>query len=131
MTTYDELYESFLSKCKVDDIDLPSDNSKIYTFIKSSISDYNNRLRDNIVCNDDTESIDRALNDDELLLITKYMRWNLLKNQLTYFASVWQPFSKDLGLKNYQSQIKALEGLVNNEKNEIEQVIINTIDDFM
>jgi hypothetical protein len=131
MTSYDEIYEEFLSRCKVDDIDLPNTNERIYAFIKTAVRDYNNRLRTSIVCNDESELVNKTLDDDEILILSHFLRLNFLKNQLIYFSSTWQPFAKDIGLKNFQAQLKSQELLVATEKDEIDSIIINTLDDFL
>ncbi|WP_339198559.1 hypothetical protein MKY95_10120 [Paenibacillus sp. FSL P4-0176] len=131
MTSYDEIYEEFLSRCKVDDIDLPDTNEKIYAVIRSAVRDFNNKMRTQIMCDDELESVNQKLSDDDLLILAHYLRLNFLRNQLIHFSSTWQPFAKDIGLKNFQSQLKALETLVSNEKENIKELIVNTLDDFM
>lgn len=130
MTSYDEVYVTFISNCKTEDINLPQDNAKIYEVIKSAVRLYNNRLRSNIICDDETESMNQILNDDELITVAHYIRLSFLENQLIYFTTLWQPFSKDLGLKNYNIQAKSLELLIDLENIKINEIIRNTEVDF-
>lgn len=131
MTSYDKIWTTFLENCKVDDIDLPQTNEKIYETIKNAVLHFNNRLRDTLQCDDVNEQVNRDLTDDELLILVHYIRYIFLKNQHTYFVNLWQPFQKEVGLKNYNVQLKSLEATINNEKNEIEELILNKADDYM
>lgn len=131
LTSYDEIYVKFLSICKTEDINLPKDDKKIYEFIKSAVDLYNNRLRSNIICNDETETLNQKLDSDGLIILANFLRLVFLENELTYFTTIWQPFSKDLGLRNYQSQVKAQESLISNQVYRIDELIKNTATDFM
>lgn len=131
MTTYDEIFTEFISITKTDPFNIPTLTPKIHDLIHSAIRHYNNRMRDTLSYNDTAETVDRILNDDELIIIAHYLRFSFLENQLINFTTIWQPFEKDIGLKNYGSQAKSLEVLIDNEKIEIESLINNTQTDFM
>lgn len=131
ITSYDEIYTEFITNCKTDDINLPNTTEKIYDAIRSAVKHFNVRLGDNLKCDDLSESVDRELGDFEILLLAHYLRLTFLKNQLTYSTSLWQPFARDIGLKNYQSQVKSLEFLIEDEKNTIERLIMNNQEDFL
>lgn len=131
MTSYDELYTSFLTKTKVDDLDLPNSNEKIYEFIRSAVRDFNNRMSENLQMNDLLEVFDRELTDTEILLLTHFLRKTFLQNQLLYFSSTWQPFQREISLKHYGTQLKALEYLVELEDKYIDSIIRNHEEDYL
>ncbi|MFB0831552.1 hypothetical protein ACEU2D_18355 [Brevibacillus laterosporus] len=130
-TTYDEIYTTFINRCKVDDLELPQNDEQIYNFIHGAIMDYNNRLQEKLDWDDTSETVSRELTVDDLLLIAHYLRLTFLKNQLIYFTNTWQPFTKDIGLKNYQAQLRSLDSLILFEEKKIESIIQNRADDFL
>lgn len=131
MTAYDKVYTTFLNNCKVSDIDLPQTNEKIYEFIKNAVMHFNNRLRTSIVCDDVSEQLSEELSEDYLLILAHYIRLIFLINQKTYFESLWQPFQKDVGLKNFATQLKSLETSIKEQERTIDSLIVNMEDDFL
>lgn len=131
MTSYDEIWESFLNNCKVSDIDLPSTTEKIYEEIKNAVMYFNNRMRTSIQCDNDTETLSEKLSNDHLLILANFIRLTFLTNQRTYFESLWQPFSSDVGLKNFGTQLNSLKASVQEQEKKIDSLIINTMEDFL
>lgn len=132
MTSYDEIWTTFLNNCKVSDIDLPQTDEKIYEVIKNGVLHFNNRLREyRIVCNDESETVDRKLSDDHLLILAHYIRLVFLINQRTYFENLWQPFASDIGLKNFSAQLRSLESSIKDQEDRIDELIFNTMEDFL
>lgn len=85
MTSYDEIWEFFLLNCKTSDINLPTEESLIYKSIRNAVLRFNNRLRDKkLKCNDETETVDRVMNEDELLILVHYLRLIFLINEQTF-----------------------------------------------
>ncbi|PKR82853.1 hypothetical protein [Heyndrickxia camelliae] len=130
-TTYDRIYQTFLNNCKVSDIDLPSTDEGKYEMIKNAVLLFNNRLRTEIKCDDLTESVSEELNEDYLLIIAHYIRYSFLLNERTFFESLWQPFEKDVGLKNFSSQLTSLKNSVSEQERLIDRLIMNTEVDFL
>jgi hypothetical protein len=130
-TSYDDIYVKFLSICKTEDINLPNTDEKIYQFIKSAVDYYNNRMRTMLICNDEDECVTEDLDNDGMIILANFLRLIFLENELTYFTTIWQPFSKDLGLKNYQSQVKAHEFLIQSQEKKIDELIKNAATDYL
>lgn len=131
MTSYDDIYQTFLNNCKVDDIDLPTTDEERYEIIKNAVMHFNNRMRTKIVCDNTTETVSEDLNDDYLLIIAHYIRYLFLINERTYFESLWQPFQQDVGLKNFSTQLNSLKDSVTEEKNVIDRLIMNQEEDYL
>lgn len=131
MTTYDQIWVSFLTNCKVSDIDLPTIPERIYDCIHNAIRHMNNRLRTKMTWNDDLEVVNEELSDDQLLILSHYIRLIFIINQKTYFESTWQPFARDIGLKNFSAQLKSLENSIDSEEKKIDQLIANTEEDYL
>jgi hypothetical protein len=131
LTSYDEIWESFLINCKASDIDIPQLPEKIYEAIHNGIRHFNNRLREEMEWDDLNETVDRVMTNDHLLILSHYIRYFFLINQKTYFESVWQPFQKDVGVKNFSSQLKSIESSIYEEQKIIDRIIMNSEEDYL
>lgn len=116
---------------KTDPFNIPSSDEGKYDMIHNAVFHFNNRLRDSLEYDDGSETVDRELSGDEVVILTRFMRLTFLENQLTEFTTLYQPFAADMGLRNYQSQVKGLEALVSSENSKIERIIDNMQDDFL
>ena len=130
MTSYDELYSTFLNNSLADEIDLPQTNEEIYREINNAIMLYNNRERQNLICDDLQENVNRQLNNDEVLIVAHYIRLTFLKKQRMAFGLTWQPFDKDMGLRNYDSQIRAMDRQVWDAEQDIRKLRHNKEEDI-
>lgn len=131
MTSYDAVWQTFLNNCKVSDIDLPKTPEQTYEQIKNAVMYFNNKLRTKIICDDNSEMLSEDLDDDHLLILANYIRLVFLINQKTFIENLWQPFSSDVGIKNFNTQIKSMENSIDEQKDTISTLIINTMDDFL
>lgn len=131
MTSYDTIWISFLNNCKSSDIDLPQEPDKIYDTIHNAIRHFNNRMRDELSWDDALEQVDRELSNDHLLILSHYIRLIFLINQKTYFQNLWQPFQKDVGFKNFSTQLKSLEFSITEQQGTIDRLILNSLEDFL
>jgi hypothetical protein len=131
MTSYDQIWTSFLTNCKASDIDLPQLPAQIYEAIHNAIRHFNNRLRDTLAWDDVLEIVNRELSGDHLLILSHYLRLIFLINQKTYFEGLWQPFAKDVGLRNFGTQLRSLETSVQEQRQTIEDLIMNATEDFL
>ncbi|PAD85031.1 hypothetical protein CHH57_01595 [Niallia circulans] len=131
MTSYDEIWTTFLNNCKVSDLDLPQTNKAIYESIRNAVMYMNNRLRTDLICDDVKETLDKEITQDHLLILANYIRYIFLINQKTYFENLWQPFSKDVGLKNFSTQLNSLKSSIELQDKTIDRLIMNTEVDFL
>lgn len=131
MTTYDTVWETFLNKCKIDDLDLPTSEEAIYRTIKNAILTFNMKLEDNLSGDNENEVLSRELNNNELLLLAHCIRLIILENQLIYFSGTFSPFAKEIGVRNLGNQMNRLENLVQREDNIIDSIVIKMTDDFL
>lgn len=131
MTTYDDVFTEFMTITKTDSINIPTEEEKIYDLIHNAVHLFNNRLRDNLGYDDENEIFSRELNHDELVILANFLKLVFLENQLIYFTTLFQPFTKEVGLRNYQSQVKSLEFLIQQQAKKIDELINNTQIDFM
>jgi hypothetical protein len=131
LTSYDDVWQTFLNNCKVSDIDLPQTPEKIYETIRNAIMHFNNKFRTIIVCDDINEELSEELSEDYLLILGHYIRFIFLKNQKTYYETLLQPFQKDIGFKNFTAQMKSLESSVSDQERTIDLLIMNMEEDYL
>lgn len=131
MTTFDQIWTTFLNNCKVSDIELPSTDEKIYECIKNAVMYFNNRMRTTVQCDTNLEELNEELDEDQLLILANYIRLVFLVNQKTYYINLWQPFSGDISLKNYNKQLTSLENEVVRQERVIDILIANAEVDFL
>ncbi|MEI2464997.1 hypothetical protein [Niallia taxi] len=131
MTSYDQIWTTFLNNCMVSDLELPQSDEGKYEMIKNAVMYFNNRLRTSLTCDDASETLSEEVEDDYLLIIANYIRYIFLINQKTYFENLWMPFSKDVGLKNFNTQLNSLKASIELQDKTIDRLIINTEVDFL
>lgn len=130
-TSYDKVWTVFLNNCKLSDIDLPQSDEKRYEIIKNGVMLLNNKLRTNYHCDDKNEMIIGDMNDDHLLILAFLIRLVILDNQRIYFMNLWQPFAKDITIRNFSSQLKAIEQSIKDTEDTISRLIMNSEEDFL
>lgn len=130
-TSYDEIWQTFLENCKRDDLDLPNSDTAIYNAIRNALLFFNNRMRTSFKGIDAEESLDNVLSEDELLILANYIRLVFLNNEKTYFEGLWQPFQKDVGLRNFSTQLNSIKDSVEKQEKLIERLFINQSEDFL
>lgn len=128
--TYDDMYKCFMVNCKVDGSTLPTEQEKIYDMIENAVMYYNNKRKTEIGWSRDTETIDTFLDNNELLIMAHCIKLIYLENELNYFVSVWDTFQVEVGRKGYNYQVKAKERLIEKQEEKIDELIINTMDDW-
>ena len=129
--TYDDVWSTFLDNYKVNDEDLPQHEQTIYNDIRNAVMMYNNRLRTCLQCNDASETIEGATTQDERLLIAHFLKLVYLNNEKVLYESLYQPISPDVGVRNYSSQMNALETSIEKQEDYVEKFIFNTQVDFL
>lgn len=128
-TKYDEIYTEFLNNCATDDINLPNTDEKRYTAIQSAIRYFNYLTELNVQCDNTTESVNREFNDNELLLVSHFLRLAFLENQLIHLTTIYSPFQKEIGIKNYQEASRNFKELVSSEKAIIDSIYTKYFND--
>jgi hypothetical protein len=132
MTTYDDLWTEFITNCKTDDINLPQTDLGKYNIIHSAIRQYKNRMIDTELNWDDTlETVNKVLDDNQIIIIAHYIRLSFLENQVISFSTIWQPFQKEIGVKNIREELSALRALVQDERKNIENIIMFSQEDYL
>jgi len=133
-TTYEDIYQKFLSIGFYNNAFLPSTDPKIYEFIRAGLNHFNVRMIaedeawEEIIGDDNTESVNRDLTDNEILIIAHYLLLSYYEQALTYTATVLIPFSKEIGTKNVGNQLVSMRDLIANQRKIIAQLIFNSLE---
>ncbi|HBA03761.1 MAG TPA: hypothetical protein DCW51_07340 [Clostridium sp.] len=137
MTTYDEIWECFLTNTKVNKSLIPTNEAIIYQWINNAKNLYNNKIKQYqndfsypVECNNDLEMLNMTLTNDELLIFANYIRLVFLKNEKTAFVSKYGVFQKEFGINNYNAQANAKDLEVKEQEAFINELIINALDDW-
>lgn len=129
MTTYDDIFDCFTDNFQVDSNLLPQTDEGKYRMINNAIKHYNNKMQDNIKCENTTETINRELDDDNLLVVAHYIKLIYLQNDLSDFLSIYSTFQKEIGFKDYKDQLQGRERQIEKLEDKIDELITNMEDD--
>jgi len=125
-TTYDEIYRFFINNISVDQLSLPNTVEGQWEVIKNGVAHFNNKMEDALVADDATETVSRALTNNEMLVLAHILKFILLQNMLIYKSSTLSPFTKEIGVKNVGDQLKAIRELIAYEEEEIDMIIFRS-----
>ncbi len=129
MTTYDELYSLFITNGNIEKLMMPKGVGQQYDAIRNAVMLFNNRLRDDVVCDDASETVDRELTDDEKLIIAHYIKLTLLRNTRTFKNSMFTTFTQEIGVKNINVQLSSLKNDIESQEKLIDMLIFNMQED--
>lgn len=129
-TNYDDVYKFFTEITRVDKIDLPISIEGQYDLINSGRMEFNMRREDSLVCHEESETLDRKLTDLELMLFGNCMKLVILKNMLSDFTSTYSMFQKEVGVKDYKSQLDARTWIVDRQESIIKDILFKMQEDF-
>lgn len=129
-TSYDDVYKFFTKITRVDKIDLPISIEGQYDLINSGRMEFNMRREDSLVCHEESETLDRKLTDLELMLFGNCMKLVILKNMLSDFTSTYSMFQKEVGVKDYKSQLDARTWIVDRQESIIKDILFKMQEDF-
>lgn len=128
-TSYDSIYVKFMSINKTPDIDLPSTDGGKYLLIKNGVDRYNVRMDTNVVCDDGTETVNVDLNYWQIRIIALYMKYEITEGNRTYKTNLFTTFTKEIGIRNINSQLKSSSDSLMNTESLIDEIILNTDDE--
>lgn len=138
VTTYDELYETFLLNCGYDFDELPKTDEMRYMMIRNAARIYNqqakkysNRMTNNIVCDDIAESLNATLTSNEMLVFAYMMAETLALTKLVEFSSIYGTFAKEMGFKDYKAQLDGRQYTVDMFRKKYTSIIEDEIDSFL
>lgn len=138
VTTYDELYETFLLNCGYDFDELPKTDEMRYMMIRNAARIYNqqakkysNRMTNNIVCDDIAESLNVTLTSNEMLVFAYMMAETLASTKLVEFTSIYGTFAKEMGFKDYKAQLDGRQYTVDMFRKKYTSIIEDEIDSFL
>lgn len=154
-TTYDNIYDIFMSITHVDEIYYPQTEVGIKRLIRNGIRIYNQKMFANLKWDDnkeivydeekvniettyieipDTDPIEyeteekvvyEDLENSHVSLIAECMKLITFKNMESDFISTYSTYSKEMGIKDYKAQLDGKMALVKNQEKEIESIVFS------
>lgn len=130
MTSYDDIWSCFLDNSGKDLETLPNNDDEIHKIIHNAIRRYNAMMdsENKLNFDDSTESIDKSLDDNKLLLLSLYVKLIVYTNDKEYFEQVYQYDIYEVKSKFYKQQDDARQATIDNIKKEIKQYRTNMRD---
>lgn len=129
-TTYEQIWAEFEPIAKFDEYDLPTTVDGRRALIRSAIKIFNKKMFDELQGNDADDTVDRALSDSEMNLLTHCMRLQICRNIHSEFTTTYDMYKNDIGFKNYKAQIDARQNLINMEEQEINEIVFSMQESF-
>lgn len=134
---YNEIYAKFLDLCGYDYDELPPTDELRYRLINNGVALYNSKakkyndiLKGGVKCDNSTETIDKELDEIDLLVLVYFMCYITASNKYMEYTSLWSPVSNESGLKDYKSNCSAKKSAVEYFKNQITTLIEDEIVTF-
>lgn len=112
-TTYDDIWEKFLSECGYIFNEIPKNEKIIKNMINNAVTKYNQlaikyeTFNGGLVCDNNEETVSLKMSDLELSILANIIAYNFAKFKFTEFTSLYNVVAKDLGIKDYKAQCSA------------------------
>ncbi len=131
MTTFDEIYGYFNSISNgIDNYYLPTTIEGQYQLISNGRMIYNNRLFTNLKQDNTLEIFDSELNENRIMLLGHCMKLHCLIYMLDDFLSTMSVFQKDIGVKDYKSQVDSKQRRVDDENKIIDNIVFSMSESY-
>lgn len=134
---YNTIYEKFISLSGYDYSELPKTDELRYILINNGVALYNSKakkysdiLQGGVVCDDDSETINKDLKELDLMILGYFMAFITASNKYAEYTAVWDTMANETGLKDYKAQCSAKESMVKYFRNQIDTLIDDEIDTF-
>lgn len=130
MISFDIIWETFLENYRVEDVDLPHPE-QIPSVIQNALMRLNNRMRTKAICNHASEMVEDLSGEDNLILLAHYIKLVQLVNSKVFYEKLYNPFSADVGVRNFKTQLDSLNNSIKEQEKLIDEIIFNAMEDFL
>lgn len=109
-TTYDEIWEHFISSCGYIFEEIPQNENIIKNMINNASVKYNQlankylTFTGNLKLDNEKETTNFKLDERELLILANIIAYYFAKFKFTEFTSLYNVVANDLGMKDYKAQ---------------------------
>ena len=126
LTSYDSIFTCFLENCKIQSKNLPTTDIGKYAMIHNACRHYSNKMEEfELKWDDLTETLTVELDSNRLLILAYCIKLVYLENAVTEFTDIFSVFQKELGINNYNSQVKARQYNVLTTEHKIIELMTN------
>lgn len=130
--SFDDVYTVFMDSTMVDGYLLPRTPEGRYGLLEYALRRYRMSF-DNakeVEFIRDIEMLTVELDDNDVELITAYMRLKTYEKAEDEFTSTYDVMMDDIGRRNFKAQSDARKALVAEQKREIERILLKISEDF-
>ena len=132
-TNYNEIFKCFIKNCGVNTSKLPASDIGKYDMITNAIRHYNTIISEyddvgRLSGDNQAELINVLLDDTRLLILAYCIKYVHLENQLVGFQELWSPFQKEVGIKDYRSQVQGRENTLERTSQKIIELLTSLED---
>lgn len=131
-TTYDEIWESFISECGYVFNEIPTNEKIIKNMIRNAKTKYNQlavkyvNFTGGLILDEEKEIVNLKLNDKEISILANIIAYNFAKFKYVEFTSLYNVVAKDLGMKDYKAQCSARELTIKQFENQYMDLILDS-----
>lgn len=129
-TTYDEVYSLFMDISRTDSFNLPQTDDERYALINAGRLTYNNKTFGKVMQDDMLEEFSEELDGNQQLLLANCMKLVCFDNLLADFISTYSLFQKEIGFKDYASQLKGREAYVARQERIIKELLFSMMESY-
>ena len=129
-TTYDEVYSLFMDISRTDSFNLPQTDDERYALINAGRLTYNNKTFGKVMQDDILEEFSEELDGNQQLLLANCMKLVCFDNLLADFISTYSLFQKEIGFKDYASQLKGREAYVARQERIIKELLFSMMESY-
>ena len=130
--SFDDVYEVFMDSTMVDSYLLPRSPEGMYGLLEYALRRYKlsfDAAKD-VEFIRDIEMLTVELDNDDVELITAYMRLKIYEKAEAEFTSTYDVMMDDIGRRNFKAQSDARKALVAEQKREIKELLFKMSPDF-
>lgn len=130
-TTYDEIWEHFISVCGYIFDEIPQNENIIKNMISNASVKYNtlankySTFKGGLKLDNEKEETNFKLDNNELSILANIIAYYFAKFKFTEFTSLYNVVANDLGMKDYKAQCSARLKTINDFKNEYMSLILD------
>lgn len=129
-TSYDTIYSLFMDISKTDDFNLPQTDDGRYALINAGRLIFNNKLFSNLQQYDIMEEFNKELNGNQMLLLANCMKLVCFNNLWGDFVSTYSMFQKEIGFKDYSSQLRGRESYAVRQEQVVNALVFSLMEDY-
>lgn len=129
-TTYSEIWDKFISICKVDEYDIPQTTQGRRLLVSSGVDIYNEKMDESLLVDNNTDEVLAELDTKRINLIAQCMKLQVCMDMYSDYTSTYSMYQKEVGIKDYNAQANARQTLISMQEDRVNSIAFSLRDDF-